>query len=67
MELKKRMSYEEMAVYFENETGKFATKSSVGKFARNLGYEIYKPCISGILQFFYVNPKIGKETAGSEK
>lgn len=56
-----------MAVYFENETGKFATKSSVGKFARNLGYEIYKPCIKGVLQFFYVNPKIGKETVHSEK
>lgn len=66
MELKKRMTYEEMAEFFENETSKFATKSSVGKFARNLGYEIYKPCIEGKKLFFYVNPSLGKEPVTSE-
>lgn len=66
MELKKRMPYEEMAEHFENETGKIATKSSVGKFARKLGYEIYKPRIGGINLFFYVNPNLGKKTVTSE-
>ena len=67
MELKKRMTYEEMAEYFENETGKFATKTSVGKFARKLGYEIYKPYLDGVLHFFYVNPNIGREAIDSDK
>lgn len=67
MELKKRMTFEEMADHFEDVTGKFPTKSSVGKFARQMGFEIHKPYINGVLHFFYVNPNIGKEKAGSEK
>lgn len=69
MELKKRMTYEEMAEYFEYETGKLATKSGVGKYAKQIGFEVYKPHIDGKKLFFYVNPNIGKniETAGSEK
>lgn len=69
MELKKRMTYEEMAEYFESETAKLATKSSVGKFARQIGFEIYTPYIDGKKLFFYVNASIGKrvETTGSEK
>lgn len=69
MELKKRMTYEELAEYFEYETGKLATKSGVGKYAKQIGFEVYKPHIDGKKLFFYVNPNIGKniETAGSEK
>lgn len=69
MELKKRMTYEEMAEYFESETGKLATKSSVGKYARQIGFEVYTPYIDGKKLFFYVNGNIGKETevAGSGK
>lgn len=69
MELKKRMTYEEMAEYFEYETGKLATKSGVGKYAKQIGFEVYKPHIDGKKLFFYVNPNIGKniKTAGSEK
>lgn len=62
MELKKRMTYEEMAEYFESETGKLATKSSVGKYARQIGFEVYTPYIDGKKLFFYVNGNIGKET-----
>lgn len=62
MELKKRMTYEEMAEYFEYETGKLATKSSVGKYARQIGFEVYTPYIDGKKLFFYVNANIGKET-----
>lgn len=60
MELKKRMTYEEMAEYFEYETGKLATKSGVGKYAKQIGFEVYKPHIDGKKLFFYVNPNIGK-------
>lgn len=69
MELKKRMTYEEMAEYFESETGKLATKSGVGKYAKQIGFEVYKPHIDGKKLFFYVNPNIGKrnETVDSEK
>lgn len=69
MELKKRMTYEEMAEYFESETAKMATRSSVGKYAKQIGYEVYTPYIDGKKLFFYVNPNIGKknETVDSEK
>jgi hypothetical protein len=62
MELKKRMTYGEMAEYFESETGKLATRSSVGKYAKQIGFEVYKPHIDGKKLFFYVNASIGKET-----
>lgn len=69
MELKKRMTYEEMAEYFEFETGKLATKSGVGKYAKQIGFEVYTPYIDGKKLFFYVNANIGKriETTGPEK
>lgn len=69
MELKKRMTYEEMAEYFEYETAKMATRSSVGKYAKQIGFEVYTPYIDGKKLFFYVNPGIGKknETADSEE
>lgn len=63
MELKKRMTYEEMAEYFESETAKLATRSGVGKFAKQIGFEVYTPYIDGKKLFFYVNASIGKETA----
>lgn len=59
-ELKKRMTFEEMASYFEEMTGKFASRVSVGKYARKLGYQVYKPMIDGKLGFFYINENIGK-------
>lgn len=62
-ELKKRMTFEEMATYFEEMTGKFATRVSVGKYARKLGYQVYKPMINGKLGFFYINENIGKQPA----
>lgn len=65
MELKKRMTYEEMAEYFESETAKLATRSGVGKFAKQIGFEVYTPYIDGKKLFFYVNASIGKETAVS--
>ena len=65
MELKKRMTYEEMAEYFESETAKLATRSGVGKFAKQIGFEVYTPYIDGKKLFFYVNASIGKETAAS--
>lgn len=69
MELKKRMTYEEMAEHFESETAKMATRSSVGKYAKQIGFEVYTPYIDGKKLFFYVNPNIGKNiaTAGSKK
>lgn len=69
MELKKRMTYEEMAEYFESKTAKMATRSSVGKYAKQIGFEVYTPYIDGKKLFFYVNANIGKriETTGPEK
>ena len=39
-------------------TGKFANRVSVGRYAKKLGYAVYKPMINGRICQFYVNPSI---------
>lgn len=58
MELKSRMTVEEMAAHLTEHTGKFANRVSVGRYAKKLGYAVYKPMINGRICQFYVNPSI---------
>lgn len=58
MELKKRMTFEEMRKYMEAHTTKLANRVTVGLYAKSLGYRVYKPMIAGKLLFFYVNESI---------
>lgn len=58
MKLKSRMTVEEMSVYLTEHTGKFANRVSVGRYAKKLGYSVYKPMRNGKICHFYVNPSI---------
>lgn len=46
MKLKRRMTYEEMARYLSETTGKVVNRVSVGRYAKKLGYRVYKPMIN---------------------
>ena len=54
MELKPKMTFEEMARHMEENTYRVANRVSVGRYARRLGYRVYKPVIDGRQYFFYV-------------
>jgi len=54
MELKKRMTFDEMARHLVATTGKIANRVSVGKHAKALGYKVYKPMINGKIIHFYL-------------
>ena len=54
MELKKRMTYDEMARHLVATTGKFANRVTVGTHAKSLGYRVYKPMINGKIIHLYL-------------
>lgn len=60
MELKQTMTFEEMERYMKEKTFIVPSKVSVGRFARKMGYTVYKPMIEGRLMHLYVNPQVSK-------
>lgn len=62
MELKKRMTVEEMGCYMSEHTGRFVNRVSVGRYARSLGYRVYKPMINGRVCLFYLKEETGPLT-----
>lgn len=58
MELKPKMTFEEMARHMEENTYRVANRVSVGRYARRLGYRVYKPVIDGRQYFFYVEDNL---------
>lgn len=54
------MTFDEMAQHMIENTVKVANRITVGKYAKELGYTIYRPMIEGRVMFYYVNEKIGK-------
>lgn len=54
------MTFDEMAQHMIENTVKVANRITVGKYAKKLGYGIYRPMIEGRVMFYYVNEKIGK-------
>lgn len=58
MELKPKMTFEEMARHMEENTYRLANRVNVGLYAKELGYRVYKPMINGQVLFFYINEKI---------
>lgn len=60
MKLKNRMTFDEMAEHMTENTVKVANRVTVGKYAKKLGYSIYRPMIEGRVMFYYVNEKIEK-------
>lgn len=60
MELKKRMTFDEMELHMVENTSKLPNKTSVGRYAKTLEYTVYRPMVDKKVLFFYVNEKIGK-------
>lgn len=58
VKLKRRMTFEEMAKHMQENSFKLPSRVSVGKYARELGFTVYKPMIDGKILFFYVNESI---------
>lgn len=56
--LKKRMTFDEMAMHMKQHSFKIPSKVAVGRYAHELGYKVYKPMVKGQLLFFYVNEEI---------
>ena len=55
MKLKKRMTFDEMAAHLVENTGKVANRVTVGRYAKKLGYTVYKPMINRKIQHCYLN------------
>ncbi|MCD8250857.1 MAG: hypothetical protein LUD40_02285 [Phocaeicola dorei] len=58
MELKRRMTVGEMTEYMCQHSCKIPNKVTVGRFARQLGYQVYKPMINRKIHLFYINEQI---------
>lgn len=58
MKLKKRMTFAEMSQHMLENSTKVPNRVTVGKYARELGYKVYKPMVNNVLLFYYVNDKI---------
>lgn len=61
MKLKQRMTFEEMTEHMKEHSFKLPSRVTVGKYAKELGYQVYKPMIGGVVNFFYVNQKISAD------
>lgn len=62
MKLKKRMTFDEMAAHLVENTGKVANRVTVGRYAKKLGYTVYKPMINRKIRHCYLNEVIREET-----
>lgn len=52
------MTVDEMTEYMRENTCIIPNRSSVGRYARKLGYKVYKPMVEGKIRLFYVNEQI---------
>lgn len=62
MDLKQRMTFEEMSRHLVETTGKVANRVTVGTHAKQLGYRVYKPMINGRIHHCYINDAIIKDS-----
>ncbi|KAA6302848.1 MAG: hypothetical protein EZS26_001018 [Candidatus Ordinivivax streblomastigis] len=58
MELKRRMTFDEVSQHMKEHTFKLPSRVSVGRYAKQLGFKVYKPMVDGKMQFYYVNDAI---------
>lgn len=54
MELKQRMTFEEMSQHMQLSSFKFPSRVNVGRYAKSIGYKVYKPMVNRKVLFFYV-------------
>jgi hypothetical protein len=64
MELKQKMTFEEMAAHMGEHSFRLPNRVSVGRYARKLGFSVYKPMVNRKIGFFYVNGEIPMESGG---
>lgn len=60
MKFKRKMTFDEMARHMEKHTPRAANRVTVGIYAKQNGYRVYKPMIAGCLKFYYVNDSIAE-------
>lgn len=58
MDLKNKMTFEEMWQHMKENSFIIPNRVTVGKYARELGFIVYKPMINGKIHFFYINKDI---------
>lgn len=58
MELKRTMTYEEMAAHMVKHSFRHLNRVNVGKYARMKGYQVYKYMVDRKRHFVYVNPDL---------
>jgi len=63
MELKRRMTVEEMVQHMNEHSCKIPNRVTVGRYARQLGYKVYKPMINRKICLFYVNEQMLPESS----
>lgn len=63
MELKRRMTVEEMAQHMREHSCKIPNNVTVGRYARQLGYKVYKPMINRKIHQFYINEQMSVSTS----
>ena len=56
------MTFDEMATHLIENTGKVANRVTVGRYAKKLGYTVYKPMINRKIRHCYLNEAIREET-----
>lgn len=54
MELKARMTFDEMSQIMQKRSSKIPNKVNVGQYAKRLGYRVYKPMVNRKVLFFYI-------------
>jgi hypothetical protein len=52
------MTFEEMSQHMLENSTKVPNRVTVGKYARELGYKVYKPMVNCKIMHYYVNDKI---------
>lgn len=66
MELKRRMTVEEMSQHMSEHSCKIPNRVTVGRYARQLGYQVYKPMINRKICQFYVNEQIPVDSSDKQ-
>ena len=58
MELKQKMTFEEMERHMKENSFRVPNRVTVGRYAKNLGFNVYKPMVNRKMLFFYINENI---------
>jgi len=60
MKLKQKMTFDEMTQHMKENSFRIPSRVTVGKYAKTLGYRVYKPMVGGKVLFYYINESMAK-------